>query len=76
MMMEKKNTDEALTLEEAMKQLDETIASLQGHDITLEEAFARYEQGMALVRLCNEKIDLVEKKVTELNEEGETIEFR
>lgn len=74
--MERPVTDETLTLEEAMKQLDETITRLQGHDITLEEAFSRYEQGMALVRLCNEKIDLVEKKVTELNEEGEAIVFQ
>jgi exodeoxyribonuclease VII small subunit len=38
--------------------------------VPLEESFGLYEQGMKLVKYCNEKIDRVEKKVEKLNAEG------
>ena len=43
--------------------------------VSLEESFLLYEQGMKLVRYCNETIDTVEKKVRVLSAEGETDEF-
>lgn len=64
-----------VTLEEALQQLDEQIEVLQSRDIPLEKAFAAYESGMRLLKICSEKIDLVEKKVMQLNEEGEVSEF-
>lgn len=64
-----------VTLEEALQQLDEQIEALQSRDIPLEKAFAAYESGMRLLKICSEKIDLVEKKVMQLNEEGEVSEF-
>ncbi len=65
----------SLTLEEALQQLDQQIDVLQSRDIPLEQAFAAYESGMRLLKICSEKIDLVEKKVMMLNEEGEVSEF-
>ena len=65
----------SLNLEEALKQLDQQIDVLQSRDIPLEQAFAAYESGMRLLKICSEKIDLVEKKVMMLNEEGEVSEF-
>ena len=38
--------------------------------ISLEDSFLVYEQGMKLIKECNDKIDRVEKKVLELNAEG------
>ena len=65
----------SLTLEEALQQRDQQIDVLQSRDIPLEQAFAAYESGMRLLKICSEKIDLVEKKVMMLNEEGEVSEF-
>ena len=65
----------SLPLEEALQQLDQQIDVLQSRDIPLEQAFAAYESGMRLLKICSEKIDLVEKKVMMLNEEGEVSEF-
>ncbi len=59
------------SLEENFAQLEETIAQLEAEDISLEEAFAAYSQGMALLKSCNEQIDQVEKKVLVLSENQE-----
>lgn len=60
-----------LSLEEAFEQIEKTIESLEDENITLEDSFREYQQGMKLLKYCNEKIDMVEKKVLKINEDGE-----
>ncbi|HBA69711.1 MAG TPA: exodeoxyribonuclease VII small subunit [Lachnospiraceae bacterium] len=64
-----------LTLEEAFEVLEKTIAKLEDEDITLEDSFKEYQQGMEILKYCSDKIDKVEKKVWKINENGETDEF-
>ena len=64
------NKKEERTLQEMLKTLDEQIRALESEDISLEDSFLVYEQGMKLIKECNDKIDRVEKKVLELNAEG------
>ena len=66
---------EEMSLEEAFARLDELAARLEDRDIPLEEAFGLYRQGMALLKSCNDKIDKVEKKMLEITEDGEILEF-
>ena len=66
---------ETFKLEEGFSMLEETVAKLERDDISLEESFALYEQGMELLKKCNNAIDLVEKKVLAINEKGEIDEF-
>ncbi len=66
---------ENFNLEEGFSMLEETVAKLERDDISLEESFVTYEQGMKLLKRCNDAIDLVEKKVLVLNEKGEINEF-
>ncbi len=61
---------EKLSLEETLEKLDETIAKLQSEDVSLEESFQLYKDGMDYVKICSETIDMVEKKVLMLNQEG------
>ena len=61
---------EERTLQEMLKTLDEQIRALESEDISLEDSFLVYEQGMKLIKECNDKIDCVEKKVLELNADG------
>ena len=61
---------EGRTLQEMLKTLDEKIRALESEDISLEDSFVVYEQGMKLIKECNDKIDRVEKKVLELNADG------
>lgn len=69
-MTEKKKAKEPLTLEENFALLEETIERLDEEDISLEDAFASYSEGMKLLKICNEQIDRVEKKVLKLAEDG------
>lgn len=72
--MDEKKLEE-LSLEEAFSKLEEIIAKMENREITLEDSFLKYQEGMALLKSCNEKIDRVEKKILVLNEDGETDEF-
>ena len=62
------------TLEEAFLRLDEIIQKLEKKD-TLEDSFLGYQEGIELIKFCNQQIDTVEKKILVLNEEGEADEF-
>ena len=63
------------TLEQLFEKLEESIAQLERDDISLEDSFKIYKEGMKLVQTCNSKIDKVEKEVLKLNENGELDEF-
>lgn len=61
--------------EQAFEKLEEMIGDLEQEDISLEESFKLYKEGMKLIKSCNDKIDKVEKEVLKLNENGELDEF-
>lgn len=63
------------SLEEVFKELDQIIAQMESGELPLNQAFSMYEQGVAKVKQCNEKLDLIEKKMLELNAVGEVTEF-
>ena len=64
-----------VSLEESFEALEEIIDELQSGSLTLEESFKKYEQGMKLVKGCNDAIDKVEKKLLVINgENGEDAE--
>lgn len=52
-----------MSLEESFEQLDTLIGELQEGELTLEESFKKYEEGMKLIKHCTESIDKVEKKL-------------
>jgi len=62
-------------LEDAFKKLDEIIEELEKPDISLENSFALYQEGMKLIKACNDSIDKVEKELIILSESGEADEL-
>lgn len=64
-----------MTLEQAFEKLEESIAMLERDDLSLEDSFKLYREGMKLIQTCNDKIDKVEKEVLKLGENGELDEF-
>ena len=68
-------TEKKENLEEMFDRLDQVIGTLEGEDVSLEEAFGLYDQGMKLIRRCNQTINEVEKKILVLDENGEKNEF-
>lgn len=63
------------SIEEAFLKLDESIHKMEGEDVSLEESFRLYKEGMELIEQCEKEIDTVEKKVLKLSKNGETDEF-
>jgi len=63
------------SLEEKFQNLDETIEKLENKDISLEDSFKFYKEGMELLKECNDEIDEIEKKVKLLSDDGETNDF-
>lgn len=59
------------TLENILGEIEEIVEQLQQRDISLEDSFALYQQGIDKIKICNEKIDAVEKKLLIINEEGQ-----
>lgn len=74
-MMKEKKQDENLSMEQAFAQLDELIEKLESPQISLEQSFQAYEEGMRLLKLCNDSIDRVEKQVLVLSQDGGLHEF-
>lgn len=62
-------------MEGAFVQLETVIQRLESEDISLEDAFQAYREGMELLQFCNASIDMVEKKVLKINGNGELDEF-
>ena len=66
---------EGKTLEEAFLELDALADKLENRETSLEDSFRLYKQGMELLKYCNDKLDTVEKKMLQINEDGSLGEF-
>lgn len=63
------------TLEETLAALEDVLAVLEDPSTPLEASFEAYQKGMKLLKECEDRIDLVEKKVILLGEEGDSGEL-
>ncbi len=63
------------TLEDSFQEINEIINKLEKEDITLEDSFMLYQEGMKLLKYCNDSIDKVEKKLIILGEKDESDEL-
>lgn len=54
---------EALSFEAALARLDEILGSLERDNVPLDELMKLYEEGVGLLRSCNEQLDGAEQKV-------------
>ncbi len=72
--MVKKKT--GLTYEGAVKRVEQIVRELEDGELPLEKALEKFEEGVGLSRLCNEKLDETEKKITILlkDSKGEVFE--
>ena len=48
---------------------------LEDKGTSLEDSFNLYKQGMELLKFCSDKLDTVEKKMLQMNEDGTFSEF-
>ncbi len=55
-----------MKFEEAVNKLEEIVRALEDGNTPLDRALELYENGIALVRFCNEKLDSAEQKINML----------
>lgn len=60
--MSKKNP----TFEESLARLEEILTALEGGDAKLDETLKLYEEGVSLVRACNQYLQVAEQTVKSL----------
>ena len=64
-----------MTLEKAFEELEVIIEKMNDREVSLDDSFALYAEGTKLLKYCNEQLDMVEKKMLVLSEEGGLHEF-
>ena len=70
-MSKSKNTDQQLTFEAAMAELEQLVEKMEDGDLTLDQSLQAFERGVALTRLCQTELENAELKVQQLNDDGE-----
>ena len=58
------------TIREDFDALEGIIQKMDDAEVSLEDSFTLYEDGMKLLKQLSGRIDMVEKKVKKLNEDG------
>ncbi len=59
------------TFEQSMKLLERIVQELEDGDLPLEKAIKKFEEGIKLTKLCSEKLDETEKKISILLKDSE-----
>lgn len=60
-----------MTFEAAMARLEEIVRTLESGNAPLDVSLGLFEEGVALVKLCNAKLDTAEQKVKILTNAGD-----
>lgn len=64
------------TLEQSFEKLEQIIGSLENGEVSLEDSFKLYNEGVKLIQNCSRQLDKVEKRIVVLNQkEGDEDEF-
>lgn len=63
------------SIEASFEELDVIIEQLENPETNLDDSFQLYHKGIQLLKVCNDSIDKIEKKIIVLNENGEKNEL-
>ena len=63
------------SIDEMLINLDQILHQMENDELSLEETFAFYEQGVRQIQQCRKELDQVEKKMQILTFEGTLEEF-
>jgi exodeoxyribonuclease VII small subunit len=68
-MATRKKAEESESFEALYKRLEESVAKLEGGNLSLEESLSLYEEGMTLAKQCQQMLQDAELRVTRLQEQ-------
>ena len=57
------NKVEEMSFEQALARLEAIVRMLESGNAALDESLSVFEEGIALVKMCNEKLETAEQKV-------------
>ncbi len=60
------NSKKEISFEEALERLNEIVKALEHSDAPLDDSLKLFEEGVALVKQCNDQIDQAEAKIKQL----------
>ena len=66
-MKEEKTKD--VTFEKALEKLEEIVSGLEAGDLALDVSMKKYEEGIRLARLCQEKLDMARARIETLKKD-------
>lgn len=66
---------EDLRLEELLAQVEHCIGQLEDPQISLEDSFRYYEEGIRKLKICSSKVAQIEQKMMVINSRGELEDF-
>ncbi len=58
--------DEQLSFEDALNRLEQISQSLERGGLRLEEGIALFEEGIMLAKICNERLNSAELKISQI----------
>ena len=73
--MAQQTTNHEKNIEDVFQELDVIAEKLESSDTSLEDSFRLYKKGMELLKYCSGKLDTVEKKMLQMDEDGTLREF-
>ena len=73
--MAQQTTDNEKNIEDVFQELDVIAEKLESSDTSLEDSFRLYKKGMELLKYCSGKLNTVEKKMLQMDEDGTLREF-
>ena len=64
-----------VSLEDTFAEIEAIIAKMEQPDVTLDESFFLYKNGVERLKTCNELLDAVEKKMQVIEPDGTLGDF-
>ena len=64
-----------ISLEDTFAEIEAIIAKMEQPDVTLDESFSLYKNGVERLKTCNELLDSVEKKMQVIEPDGTLGDF-
>ena len=69
------NKNEKTGLEERFSMIEDILGKMEDEDVTLDQSFDLYKQGIEQIKAANADLDRIEKAMLVINEDGELEEF-
>ena len=69
------NKNEKTGLEERFSMIEDILGKMEDEDVTLDQSFDLYKQGIEQIKSANADLDRIEKAMLVINEDGELEEF-